>query len=232
MAADPDVALGEGQWFAGSGDDLGLDQVDAGDRLGHGVLDLEPGVDLEEGDRGLAAVGRLTDHELDGADADVADVAGEGEGAVVQPLAGGVVDTGRRGLLDDLLVAALDRALPLTEMDDVAVCVAENLDLDVTTAVDVRLDEDGAVAECRLGLTGRGRDRIGEVGDIVDDPHAPATTARSGLHEGGHRDVGRDLAGGDLDDLGGRDTRVDRGPFGQRPCRPADGSGQGWDRSR
>ena len=39
---------------------------------------------------------------------------------------------GRRGrLLDDLLVAALDRALPLEEVDDVAVLVGEDLHLDV-----------------------------------------------------------------------------------------------------
>src|SRR5471030_529001 len=41
-------------------------EVDPGDLLGHGVLDLEPGVDLEEGDR---AVDR--DQELAGSGTDV-----------------------------------------------------------------------------------------------------------------------------------------------------------------
>ena len=41
------------------------------------------------------------------------------------------VDGGRRRLLDDLLVAALDGAFPLEEVDDVAVGVAEDLHLDV-----------------------------------------------------------------------------------------------------
>ena len=42
-----------------------------------------------------------------------------------------VVDGGRRRLLDDLLVAALDGALALEEVHDGAVRVAEDLDLDV-----------------------------------------------------------------------------------------------------
>ena len=45
-------------------------QVEAGDLLGDRVLDLEPGVDLEEGDRAV-----LADEELAGAGADVAGLA-------------------------------------------------------------------------------------------------------------------------------------------------------------
>ena len=45
-------------------------QVDAGDLLGDRVLDLQPGVDLEEGDRAV-----LADQELAGAGADVARLA-------------------------------------------------------------------------------------------------------------------------------------------------------------
>ena len=47
--------------------DLGLDQVDVGRDLGDGVLDLQPGVDLEEGEELLARVVE----ELDGAGAGV-----------------------------------------------------------------------------------------------------------------------------------------------------------------
>ena len=67
------------------------------------------------------------------------------------------VDRRRRRLLDDLLVAALDRALALEAVDDVAVRVAEDLDLDVARAVEVALDEERAVAEGALGLAARGR---------------------------------------------------------------------------
>src|SRR5438309_9030912 len=47
------------------------------------------------------------------------------------------IDEGARRLLDDLLVTALDRAFALAEMDDVAVRVAEQLDLDMARLFDV-----------------------------------------------------------------------------------------------
>ena len=62
----------------------------------------------------------------------------------------------RRRLLDQLLVPALDRALALAEVDDVAVVIAEDLELDVARRLDVLLDVDVADAERRLGLALRG----------------------------------------------------------------------------
>ena len=82
------------------------DQVDAGDLLGHGVLDLEPGVDLEEGDGAV-----LGDEELAGAGADVAGLLEDRLGGLVEPL-DLVLGEERRGrLLDELLVPALQRAV-------------------------------------------------------------------------------------------------------------------------
>src|SRR5438874_1503014 len=46
---------------------------------------------------------------------------------------------GRWRLLDQLLVAALDRALPLSQVLNVAVQVPEDLELDVTRRVEVLL---------------------------------------------------------------------------------------------
>ena len=58
----------------------------------------------------------------------------------------------RRRHLDDLLMAALHRAVALPEVDDTALTITDNLDLDVPRAVDEALDEDGAVAERRERL--------------------------------------------------------------------------------
>jgi hypothetical protein len=67
------------------------------------------------------------------------------------------VDGGRGRLLDDLLVAPLDRAVALAEVDDVAVAVAEHLDLDVAAVHDGALEDQLAAAERGLGLgAGRG----------------------------------------------------------------------------
>ena len=49
-------------------------------------------------------------------------------------------------------MAPLHGAVALTEREHRAVCVGEELDLDVAGPLDVALAEDGAVAERRLGL--------------------------------------------------------------------------------
>ena len=60
--------------------------------------------------------------------------------------------------LDDLLVAALDGAVALPQVHDVALAVTDDLDFNVTGTVDKALDEDGAVAEGSEGLAdGEGR---------------------------------------------------------------------------
>ena len=131
--------------LAGGDAELLADEVDAGDLLGDGVLDLEAGVDLEEEE--LARV--VVDQELDRARRRVPDGPGQAEGGLAHRGAHGLVDHRRRRLLDDLLVAALDRALALAEVHEGAVAVAEDLDLDVAGPGDVALEEDPVVAERR-----------------------------------------------------------------------------------
>ncbi len=54
-------ALRERQLFAGGNAELPFDQIEAGDRLGHRMLDLEPGIHFDEPDgvgaQPFAAVG-------------------------------------------------------------------------------------------------------------------------------------------------------------------------------
>ena len=69
-----------------------LDEVQAGDLFCDRVLDLEPGVDLEKGDRV-----RL-DEELDGGQAGVTGRADQRPGGLGQPRADRVPDHGRRDL--------------------------------------------------------------------------------------------------------------------------------------
>ena len=69
-----------GQAVAGGQADLGLDEVDAGDLLGDGVLHLQAGVGLDEGE--LAAL--RIQQELDGAQGAVADGGGDADGGLVE----------------------------------------------------------------------------------------------------------------------------------------------------
>ena len=92
----------DGELLAVGDAELLAHEVDAGRLLGDRVLDLQPGVDLEERDRAV-----LPDEELDGAGVGVAGLRADPSGGVVQgrPLLVGEVRRGR--FLDELLVPAL-----------------------------------------------------------------------------------------------------------------------------
>ena len=94
-----------------------------------------------------------------------------------------VGDSRRRRFLDHLLVASLDRALAFAEVDDRAVGVAHDLDLDVTPVLDVRLEEHGAVSERGLRLPRGGADRAIQVCRFANDAHAAPASAGGGLDE-------------------------------------------------
>ena len=173
-----------GEGLAAGDPQLRADQVDVGDLLGDGVLDLDPRVHLDED---VAAVGG--EQELDGAGVDVADLLGEGDRVGAHPLAQLGVEVGGGGDLDDLLVASLDRAVPLEQVDDVALAVREDLHLDVAGLDHGLLEEDGRVTERRLGLTHAGLEGLAQVLAALDPPHAAPATARDGLGEDGEADL-------------------------------------------
>ena len=111
MAGRRQILLAPRQRLAGGDPQLPLDEIEPGHRLGHRMLDLEPRVHLDEIE--LAALG----DELDGAGADIADRAGGGDRRLGHRPAPFGVEPGRRRFLDHLLMAALDRAVALEEMD-------------------------------------------------------------------------------------------------------------------
>src|SRR2546422_3326102 len=83
----------------------------------------------------------------------------------------------RRRLLDQLLVATLDRTVALVEMDDGSRAVAEHLDLDVTRALEIALDADVGPAERGLGAPGRHGKRRGQLPGLFHPRHADASAA-------------------------------------------------------
>ena len=108
-------------------------------------------------------------------------------------------------------MAPLDRALALAERDRAAVPVAEQLDLDVSRALEVPLAEHGVVAERGLRLAARRLDRAVELRGGADDSHPAPAPARGGLDENGeaerrrvalvedrHARLARDAPGGEL----------------------------------
>ena len=142
-----DVRLREAERLARRDPDLGRDEVDAGQHLGHGVLDLDAAVDLDE-----VRVAVAVDEELERADVLVAGGHDRADRALGEVRRGGRRERRRRGLLDDLLVAALDRAVALAEVDAAAVAVDRHLDLDVAVLVEPLLEVERVVAERGLRL--------------------------------------------------------------------------------
>ena len=166
--------------------DLQPHEIEPGDFLGDRMLDLETRVDLEEVE--LAA---SVDDELNGAGVLVADGASRGDSSGAHAGAQLVVD-GRGGrFFDDLLVAALDRALAFEAVDEIPVRVAEDLDLDVSRRAEVAFDQQRVVAERVLGLAARRFECSGELARVVHDAHALAAAAGRRLDQ--HRIA--DLAG-------------------------------------
>ena len=74
---------------------------------------------------------RSFDQKLNGASVLVTDLLGKGDRVHKQLLAQSVIKLWRWRNLNNLLVSALNRAVPFVQVDDVAVQIGQNLDLNV-----------------------------------------------------------------------------------------------------
>ena len=184
--------------------------VDSGDHLGDRVLDLHPGVDLEE--RELAAI--EIDEELDRPRPAVVEPAAECDCGVGESFAEIVGHGGGRCLLDELLEAALRRAVPVAEVDDVAVLIAEQLHLDVPGVLDVPLHVHAPVPERGLGLARCRREPRREFARTVDADHPASAAPGGGLEEDRVTDVAGDRQRG-----GGAATASEPAPIGTPAAR-------------
>ena len=91
------------------------------------------------------------------------------------------VDRRRGRLLDQLLVAALHRAVALEQVDHVVVVVGEHLHLHVARVGQVALDVDGGVREELLALARGALERLLELVLRLGDAEALAAAAARGL---------------------------------------------------
>jgi len=174
--------------------DLRLDQVVAGDLFGDGVLDLDARIDFDE----VELAGIDIEEKFDRAGVVKARGATDGEGGVPEGLARGVIEVRGRGQLDDFLMAALQRAIAFEEMDEIAVTVADELNLDVAGPLDEFLEEDIGYTERRAGLALCLVDRFIELVGGLSDAHAAAAAPHRRLDDDGVAEAFRQLACGGL----------------------------------
>src|SRR5258708_38603946 len=97
----------------------------------------------------------------------------------------------RGGFLDHLLMAALDRTVALAEMDDGAVIVGEDLDLDMARIDHGFLQDQLARIEGARRLGARRADRLAKIAVALDQPHAASAAAGRGLHHHRQADLAR-----------------------------------------
>ena len=129
------------------------------------------------------------DEELGRSGALVSDRAANATARGREPRAPFGREAGRRCLLDDLLVAALDGAVAQAERDDVPVRRPISCTSTWRGPLEVALAEDGAVAEGGLGLARGGGERLLELLRRVDDAHPAAAAAGGRLDEEGEAEL-------------------------------------------
>src|SRR5690606_4789291 len=97
--------------------------------------------------------------------------------------------------LPHLLMAPLEGAVALAQMDGAALAVPENLDLDVARLFEKLLDINRIVAEGGLCLGPGGLERVNEVRLAAGDLHAAPATAGGRLDDARIADLLRDALG-------------------------------------
>ena len=120
----PDISISswpQRQLLARGDAQLPFHEIEPGDGLRDGMLDLQARVHLDEVPRRRRRQRPALDQELDGAGALVGHGLGAGDGSLGDPGAQLRRHARRWGLLDHLLVAPLQRAVALEQMHDVAV---------------------------------------------------------------------------------------------------------------
>ena len=175
-----DADDGMAELFPHGHQNLGANQVDAGGNLGDGVLHLDAGVHLDE-----IVIVVLVHQELHRSHADVAHFLGQLHGLVPQLLQGCLWNGEGRGEFHHLLIAALEGAVTLVEVDDVAVAVRQNLHLDVLWLHQELLHEDGGIAEGLAGLLCHQLEGLAHLLVVGAGAHSPPAAAGCRLEDDG-----------------------------------------------
>ena len=179
VAAQAEVAVRHRERLPRGHSDLLLHQVDPRHFLRDRVLHLDARVHLHEIE---AAV---LEEELDRAGVHVIHRFAELDRGGAHLGADLLRERGRGRLLDQLLMAALNRAIALAEGHDAAVDVSEHLDLDVAGVLEVLLDVDVGGSEGALRLAARRLERALQIGLVAADAHASPAAARGRFQDHG-----------------------------------------------
>ena len=131
-----------GQALPVGDENLRLHQVDTSHFFGDGVFNLDTRVNFQK-----VVTTLLVNHKLDGTGVAVVDVLGKRHGVVEKSLTKLRIEIRRRRELDNFLVTTLHGAITLTQVNDIAVGISEDLHFDVSRRLDVTLQKHTTVAK-------------------------------------------------------------------------------------
>ncbi len=172
--------IGKGR--SGCNFELGLNQVDVGDLLGHGVLNLDSRIHLDK--YVLTSVWTNgVNQELDGASILVTNFSGKGDGVAEELLAELLVQKRSWSNLHDFLVTSLDRAVSLVKVNHISIAVGKDLYLDVTRSKNRLLQKDSGVTKSTTSLAHSGLEGSWKISCSLNLAHASAATASYGFHK-------------------------------------------------
>ena len=167
-----------------------FDKIASIDFLGDRMLDLDAGVHLHEIEMTV-----IVHEKLDRARIRVSNVLRQFDRRGAHSSA----QFGRheRGgtLLDDLLIAALDRTIAFPEMNDAAMFVCENLKFNMVRVDDKLFNIDGGIVEGLIRFEARGMVALHEAPFVTGDAHPAAPAAGDRLDHDGKADFSSDLDG-------------------------------------
>jgi len=172
------------EMFACGDLNLVLHEIASVDFFGDRVFDLDACVHFHE-----VEIPVVVDEILDGTGILISDAFAELDRGIAHLFAklGGHERGG--AFLHDLLVAALQRAIALTEVHDAAVLVAEDLELNVVGIDDELLDVNGTVTESFFGLHASSVVALNEAALVAGDAHAATSTTGDGFDHHGITDL-------------------------------------------
>ena len=176
------------QGFASGDPNLRNDEVNIRHLFGHGVLNLDARVHLDEHVPTLALACGI-EQELHRAGVDVADRLRKRDRIAIHGIADLGVKIGRRGDLNHLLVATLHRAVTLEQVDGFAGRVSKDLHFDVAGPNDSLLNEHPRVTERAVGFAHGFFECGAEVVAMLNPTHATPTTTGNRLGEDRESDL-------------------------------------------
>ena len=182
MSVDRQFVLAQGQPLACRHAQLPGHQINAGNRLGHGMFHLQTGVHLHEKEAVRLQPARAVDDEFNRARPGIADRLGCCDRRLPHRFAHFGRHAGGRSLLDHLLVAPLKRAIAFKQMHGLF-AVAKDLHFDMARFGDEFLDQHIGVAKGCLGLGARTLQRGLKTVRRLHQPHALATPTGDGLDQ-------------------------------------------------